>query len=216
MNRFTLTTTIIAASAAYASASTPTLGGPMSHLLVTVFNNQVFLSFESPSLATVTMQDSAEDFIGVASALNGFGYNAQFGWLANGFISLPPDAGVFVRALGVSPHLRVYEQTTFNAILGTDGSTDVWQWNGTMTHNWFATDTFGPHFARYEVFVGDTSGNPLDGFQSASIDLRFEYGQDPSGRIGVIGGGFVATNPTPGTLGFAAISLGCITRRRRS
>ena len=76
-------------------------------------------------------------------------------------------------------------------------------------------DTFGPHFARYEVFVGDTSGNPLDGFQSASIDLRFEYGQDPSGRIGVINGGVVSTTPTPGTLGIAVLGLGCIARRRR-
>jgi hypothetical protein len=215
MKHHTFYAVILGALAACAAGSTPSLGGPMSHLLVTVFNNRVFLSFESPSMSTVTMQDNEGDFTGGASVLNGLGYNAQFGWLANGFISLPPETGIFVRSLGASPHVRVYEQTTFESILGTDGASEIWQWDGTMTHNWFATDTHGPHFALYEVFVGDTLGNPLNGYQSASIDLRFEYGPDQSHRIGVIHTDTVSTTPAPGVMSMTAVVLACFLRRGR-
>lgn len=201
-------------SASGALASSPTLGGPMSHLLVTLFNNEIILSFESPSMSTVTMQDNAGDFTAGASVLNNNGYNGQFGWLANGFISLPPSSGIFVRTLASSPHLSVYEETTFASILGTDGSDDVWQWDGTMTHNWYSSDTHGEHLARYEVFVGDLAGNPLDGYTSATIDLRFEYGQDLSGRIGTLGSGLVPPVPAPGTITIMSAGLIC-TRRRR-
>lgn len=197
-----------------ALASSPTLGGPMSHLLVTLFNNEIFLTFESPSMSTVTMQDNTGDFVAGASVLNNNGYNGQFGWLANGFISLPPSSGIFVRTLASSPHLSVYEETTFASILGTDGSDDVWRWDGTMTHNWYSSDTHGEHLARYEVFVGDLAGNPLDGYTSATIDLRFEYGQDLSGRIGTLGSGLVPPVPAPGTITIMSASLIC-TRRRR-
>jgi len=197
-----------------AFASSPTLGGPMSHLLVTLFNNEIFLTFESPSMSTVTMQDNTGDFVAGASVLNNNGYNGQFGWLANGFISLPPSSGIFVRTLASSPHLSVYEETTFASILGTDGSDDVWRWDGTMTHNWYSSDTHGEHLARYEVFVGDLAGNPLDGYTSATIDLRFEYGQDLSGRIGTLGSGLVPPVPAPGTLTIMSASL-IGTRRRR-
>lgn len=201
-------------SASGALASSPTLGGPMSHLLITLFNNEIYLTFESPSMSTVTMQDNAGDFTAGASTLNGSGYNGQFGWLANGFISLPPSSGIFVRTLNSSPHLRVYEETTFASILGTDGSDDVWRWDGTMTHNWYATDTHGEHLARYEVFVGDLAGNPLSGYTPATIDLRFEYGQDLSARIGTRGSGIVASTPTPGTLVTLSAALLGVRRRR--
>lgn len=187
----------------------------MSHLLVTLHQNQVYLSYESPSMSTVTMQDNDSDFVGGASVLNGTGYNAQFGWLANGFISLPPSAGIFVRTLTSSPHLNVYEETTFASILGTDGSDEVWRWDGTMTHNWYSTDTHGPHLARYEVFVADLSGNPLAGYTSGIIDLTFEYGQDLSGRIGKRGSRPVNPLPTPGTLACVGFGGLLVNRRRR-
>lgn len=212
--RFLIPTTI-AIMTGSACASTPTLGGSMSHLLITLFQNQVFVTFESPSLSTVNMQDNDGDFLGGASVLNGMGYNAQFGWLANGFISLPPDTGVFVRSLGGSPHLNVYEQTSFASILGTDDSSDVWQWDGTMTHNWYSTDTHGPHFTRYEVFVGDTAGNPLDGFSSATVDLTFEYGPDLSGRVGVKNTHSIGAIPAPGALATVGMGLCVLGARRR-
>ncbi|MEX0876366.1 MAG: hypothetical protein WD114_02810 [Phycisphaerales bacterium] len=211
-----LITSIIGTIASCSAASTPTLGGPMSHLLVTLHQNQIFVSLESPSLTTVTMQDAGNDFTGAASVLNHSGYNGQFGWLANGFISLPPDAGIFVRAVGGSPHLRVYEETKFEAILGTDGSSDIWRWDGTMTHNWYSTGVKGGvHVVEYEVFVGDAFGRPLDTYIAGGVELSFEYGIDLSGRIRPVGGHALAV-PSSGTavcvcVGVAGMGLG---RRR--
>jgi hypothetical protein len=206
---------LIGAATSTALASNPTLGGPMSHLLVTLFNNEIFVTYESPSLATVDMQLSDGSFVGQSSVLNGLGYNAQFGWLANGFISLPPSSGIFVRTMSNSGYLDVYDQDSFDPIFGTDGSSDVWQWDGTMTHNWYATELRGPHHARYEVFVGDLLGNPLDGFTSGFVDLQFEFGQDLSGRVRPNGSGVVSTVPTPGPFALAMMCLPAGMKRRR-
>ena len=200
--------------ASIASADIPQMGGPMSHLLVSIFNDQVFLEFESPSMSTVELQSSPSSFGGSASVLDGMGFNSQFGWLAEGFISLPPSSGVFVRALSMSQHLEVYSEFGYDPIMGTDGSDQTWQWDGTMTHNWFATEVKGPHAASFEVFVGDLSGNPLDGWTSGTIDLNFIYGGDPNDRLGVRGAGMVGQVPSPGSL----LVLGsgfCMVRRRR-
>jgi hypothetical protein len=157
----------------------PNLGGPMSHVLVSVYQQAVYLTLESPDMDTVVMQDG-HGFTGPASILNGSGYNAQFGWLSNGFIALPPGAGMFVRTVGGSPWVDVYSQWGFDPVLGTRGSDPVWQWNGTMVHNWYATRVHGEHTVTHEVFVGDQFGRPLDGWTSGTIDLRFLYGPGKS------------------------------------
>ena len=205
---------LIAGIAPLANADIPQMGGPMSHLLVSIFDQQVFIEFESPWMSTVELLEGAGTFDGSASVLNGMGHNAQFGWLAEGFISLPPSSGVYVRSLSMSRHLGVYSEFGFDPILGTDGSNRTWQWDGTMTHNWFATEVKGPHSASFEVFVGDQFGSPLDGWTSGTIDLNFIYGGDPNEQLGVRGSGMVGQVPTPGSL----IVLGsgiCITHRRR-
>jgi len=181
-------------------ADIPQMGGSMSHLLVSIFDQQVYVTFESPALSNVEMTEGSGAFSGSASVLDGLGHNSQFGWLANGFISLPPSSGVFVRTLGGSEHLSVYSEFGYDPILGTDGSDSVWQWDGAMTHNWYASDVKGPHSVRYEVFVGDLSGNPLDGWTSGGVELNFTYGDDPSDRLSVLGGGSVSTVPAPGSL----------------
>ena len=214
MKLFLPCTLVLAAIGSSAYADIPTLGGPMSHMLVTLFQNEIFITFESPSMATVEMQDNAGTFTGNPSVLNDLGYNAQFGWLANGFISVPPSSGIFVRTSSISEHLSVFEQGSYDEIMGTNTSPDIWQWDGTMIHNWYATQVHGTHHASYEVFVGDLSGNPLDGFTSGFIDLNFIYGPDLSNRIGSITGSIGAV-PTPGAL--SVLALGAIIggRRRR-
>lgn len=207
----TATLTLLACTSAAHAA--PTLGGPMSHLLVSVFQQQVYLSFESPHMSTVTMQ-GGDDFTGGASVLNGTGYNAQFGWLANGFVSIPPGSGVFVRELTGSPWLDVYSESGFEPILGTDGSDNLWQWDGTMTHNWYATEVQGTHRVEYEVFVGDALGNPLDGWVSGTIGLEFQYGR-PIRTIGEAPGGSIAVTPSAGSLGVLGVGLLGTARRRR-
>lgn len=217
MNSFPylLSGALLAGASSAALGDIPTLGGPMSHLLVTLFENQIYVTFESPSMATVDMQDNAGEFTGDASVLNDLGYNGQFGWLANGFISLPPSSGIFVRDLGHSAQLNVFEAETFDPIFGTDGSSDVWQWDGTMTHNWYTSEARGTNWANYEVFVGDLAGNPLAGYQSGFIGLNFTYGQDLSGRIGTLGSPSVGTVPAPGSAGLLALSGLVACRRKR-
>lgn len=196
-----------------ARADIPQMGGPMSHLLVSIFDQQVFVTFESPAMSTVEMIEGAGSFSGSASVLDGLGHNSQFGWLANGFISLPPSSGVFVRLLGGSPHLSVYSEFGYDPILGTDGSSLIWQWDGTMVHNWYASDVMGPHRVGYEVFVGDLSGNPLDGWIAGAVDLNFTYGPDLSGRLGVLGMAQGSSVPPPGSL--AVLACGLLMKRRR-
>lgn len=186
----------------------------MSHLLVTLFQNQIFVTLESPSMSTVIMQDNPGTFTGAPSVLNDLGYNGQFGWMANGFISLPPSSGIFVRTTSSSPHLSVFEQGSFDEILGTGNSPEIWQWDGTMTHNWYATDVYGSHRALYEVFVGDLSGNPLIGYQSGFVNLNFEYGPDLSDRIGSKNAPIHAI-PTPSTLSLFVLGSLFGVRRRR-
>lgn len=204
----------LCASAGAAHADIPQMGGGMSHLLVSVFNQQVFVTFESPSMSTVELQEGSGSFEGSASVLDGTGHNAQFGWLANGFISLPPSSGVFVRLLETSPHLSVYSEFGHTPILGTDGSSTTWQWGGAMTHNWYASDVMGPHHVSYEVFVGDLLGNPLEGWTSGTVDLGFLYGTDLSDRIGTRGSVLAATVPSPGSIG-VLMGLALAGRRRR-
>lgn len=166
---------IVAGIGLYSPAmANPTLGGPMSHLLVSVFQQTVYLTLESPDMGTVVMQEG-HGFNGPAGVLNGTGYNAQFGWLANGFIALPSGAGMFVRTIGGSPWITVYSESGFQPILGTRGSDPVWQWNGTMVHNWYATRVHGEHTVTHEVFVGDQFARPLDGWTPGIIDLGFLY-----------------------------------------
>jgi hypothetical protein len=186
-----------------ASADIPQMGG-----------QQVFVSYESPHMSTVALLEGSGNFEGAASVLNGMGHNSQFGWLVNGTVSLPPNSGVFVRTLSTSPHLSVYSEFGYDPILGTDGSDTVWQWNGQMTHNWYASDVMGTHAARYEVFVGDLLGNPLDGWVAGDVELNFTYGADLSDRIGVLGSGISASVPAPGSLVVLSVVV-VIGRRRR-
>lgn len=210
-----ITALITAAASSHALADIPQMGGGMSHLLVSIFDQQVFVTLESPSMATVEMTQGAGAFSGSASILDGLGHNSQFGWLANGFISLPPSSGVFVRTLGGSQHLSVYSEFGYEPILGTDGSNSIWQWDGSMTHNWYASDVKGPHAVRYEVFVGDLAGNPLDGWTSGNIELNFTYGPSLDGRIGTLNGGPIPAVPAPGSLALLAGGL-ILTRRQRT
>jgi hypothetical protein len=54
-----LATVLLLVLASAPAHAEPTLGGPMSHLLVAVFGQTVYLSLESPDMGTVVMQDGA-------------------------------------------------------------------------------------------------------------------------------------------------------------
>jgi hypothetical protein len=214
MNRI-LSTCVLGMASASAMASVPAMGGGMSHILVTVFEQQVYLSFESPEMSTVELQNYDESYNGSASVLDNTGYNSQFGWLANGFISLPPASGIFVRTLHSSPYLDVYSENGYDPILGIDGSNELWEWDGTMTHNWYSSRVMGgTHTALYEVFVGDLSGQPLAGYGAGQIQLSFTYGDD-RGVMHYGTGDVVGAVPAPSVGGVLVLGMIAGTRRRR-
>jgi hypothetical protein len=190
----------------------------MSHVLVSVFQQSVYLTLESPDMGTVTMQEG-QGFTGPASVLNGTGYNGQFGWLANGFIALPPGSGMFVRTFDGSPWISVYTQSGFDPILGTRGSDPVWQWDGAMVHNWYATGVHGDHTITHEVFVGDQLGRPLDGWTAGVIELQFNYGS-AKGVLPTIPGAVrgsstgVASIPSPASLVMLGVAALRVRRQR--
>jgi len=188
---------IIGFTAYTARAGAPQLGGPMKHILVTLDANALQLAFESPDSDTLDLQHDCETHTGAAAVLNDSGFNAQYGWLAGGFINLPTGYGIAVEMFDRTPGLRVYDAFTFQPILGTDGADAVWQWSGVMTHNWYATRVHGPHRVRHEIFVADLDANPLDAYTSATVDLHFDFNPDLSGRIGETGAPSVGVVPAP-------------------
>ncbi|HED54631.1 MAG TPA: hypothetical protein ENJ00_10590 [Phycisphaerales bacterium] len=164
-----------ALTAGAALADNPVLGGPMLHLLISQNGNALEIDYETPVSGPVELFQYPNDtYTGPAAVLNGTYYNAQFGWLANGFFSLPPGSGVFVQKISSSADLRVYNAFDFSPILGTNGSSDVWQWTGEMTHNWYAADGPGQYTATYRVYVGDaTTSQPLAGWGDAMLTLEW-------------------------------------------
>lgn len=175
-------------------AGSPPLGGPMSHVLVTVAGDQFFVGFENASLNPVALGTNVAGFEEEAAVLNRHGFNAQYGWLVSGFWAPPPGASVWMRVIDQAEHLKTYigrdytvpgvaSYTQFEPILGTAGSVDRFAWNGTMLHNYTATQVLGTHEATYEVYFGDAQGNVIPGSAApAQVTLTFTFGTaDPNG-----------------------------------
>lgn len=171
--------TILAAGSCLVAWGCPaqSLGGPMMHMLISQSGQSLEFSFETALTEPLEMQRAGvSEFGGVASVLNGTGYNAQFGWLASGFFSLPSGSGVFVRELSATRGLSAYDAFSFEPIFGTGGSPATWQWSGAMTHNWYSASRQGAYSAFYEVYVGDGSGVALDGWSSTFVRLDWLFG----------------------------------------
>ena len=159
-----------------ALADTPHLGGSMLHLLVSQNGQALDLDYETPVSGPVELfLYEGETYTGAASVLTGTYYTARFGWLADGFFDLPAGSGVFVENLETSEGLSVYDAFSFAPILGTGGSSDVWQWGGMMTHNWYSADGPGVYSATYRVYLGNaTTQEPIAGWEDVEITLEFE------------------------------------------
>jgi len=212
MNR-SVTVALVCLCPTVAATSTPDISGAMKH---------VFISYDSASGISSWVDDSlpgdpasnpvvlntfpGESYPGNAAVLDDTYYSARYGWLANGFINLQPDEAIWIERVDATPGLDVYEggmrgmwaMHSFDPILGTAGSSDLWQWNGTMMHNWYATDAVGSFEATYRVFLGDLAGNEIAGVASDTVTLTFN------------------AIPSPGALGIAACGLLAATRRRRT
>ncbi|GJM25275.1 MAG: hypothetical protein DHS20C16_16900 [Phycisphaerae bacterium] len=151
------------------------MGGAMKHLQVTVIDQVVSVSVDGDPNERLWLQDYNDTYPGAATVLDGLSYNGQYGWLIGGIVDIPPGAGVFVEAIEQSEGLMAFEQGTFDPIFETQGTDAVWQWDGFMTHNWYAAETCGKYEATYEIYVGDAAGDRLPGFASDVVTLFWQF-----------------------------------------
>lgn len=150
------------------------MGGPMRHILVGLDGATIVLTRADGSDAPAPLLRYNETYDPPADVLNGKAYNAQFGWLADGFLNLPPGGAIWIELIEQTPGLETYEANTFRPIFTMAGSGARWLWDGTMKHNWYASAACGMFQATYRVYVGDaTSGDPLAGYTPGQITLRW-------------------------------------------
>lgn len=179
--------------------------GGMKHVLITFDGTSLGIEVDpnTPSLPLpLAMQTFGESYQGAAGVLDDTYYSSQYGFLADGFISLPAGAAISIEMLSASAGLDVYEggrrmmrdTHTYAPIFGTNGSDASWQWDGQMHHPWFAVSELGFYEAEFEVFLSDAvTGERLPGFASDSLTLQWEAVPAPSTAMVLGLGGLVAS-----------------------
>jgi len=179
----------------------PNIPGSMKHILIALEQStgEITLEMSGDPLERVQLSHyPGEMYSGAASVLNEKRYGDRYGWLNNGFVDPGPGNGIFVEVLSATAGLQVYEggmrpvraMHSYDPILSTGGSAAFWQWNGMMTHNWYATDLDGDFEATYSVYVGDElTGAPVPGFTPAEITLYFTAVPAPGASLGLAVGG---------------------------
>ena len=192
------------AFATIATADIPSMGGPMKHVDVTLnASNNLEVHVDTSTGMPMLTRYPGEQYDAAASVLDGTFYNAQYGWTVSGFWAPPQDSYIWIDQVAVTSGLRVYSggtmmnQGSFDPIFGTEGSDTAIMWDGTMLHNWYATDLHGEYEATYRVYLGDINAQPTAGFGDAFVTLNW------------------GTIPTPGALAVLSVSGLLATRRRR-
>ncbi|MFG0292237.1 MAG: hypothetical protein ACF8MJ_03680 [Phycisphaerales bacterium JB050] len=197
-----LNTTLVAIAAAFAGtgiayADMPQMGGPMKHIMVSL-DGDMLMAHVDPSVPTPVLMDYGHEYDGDASVLNGTMYNAQYGWMVEGFWAPPSGSSIWIEQTSATPGLLAYsggtmmDQGSFDPIFGTDGSSPRIEWDGTMLHNWYAVTAPGEYLASYAVYFGDDLGNPIPGFEPAQVTLQWNAVPTPAsaallGLAGCIG-----------------------------
>ena len=202
----TITTVSTLVLAGSASAQLPQFmwDGGMKHVLITFdgANIGVELDPNSPQLELpLEMRDFGESYQGASSVLDGTYYSSQFGFLPDGFISLPQGAAISIELLSATPGLSAYEggmrpmlaNHTYAPMFGTDGSDTAWQWGGTMHHPWFAVDELGSYEAVFDIYISDAAtGDRLSGFGSDTVTLEWQAVPAPGAAALLAFGGLTA------------------------
>ena len=164
---------VLAGSAAF--ALDPHMGGSMKHIRISVVGQSIQYTIDGDPNERLELLNYGEAYDAPADVLDDSAYNSRYGWTADGVINIPPDASIFIQMLNQTPGLESYEKMTFKPIFGMDGSSDIWAWDGTMSHNWMAARTLGDFDATYRIYVGDTATQqPLAGWQSADVTLSWQ------------------------------------------
>lgn len=181
--------TVVTALASTAHAQVwPQTFGAMNHALIDLNgSNEIELHLETP--APLEMMNFGESHNSPADVLDGKYYNDQYGWLANGAFAPPVGGGIWIRLVDATPGLEFYSggmrpmkaNHSYAPLFGTDGTPDIWQWGGTMTHHWVTAPTLGDYEATFEVYVGDVStGAPLTGYTGDQLTLAWTAVPEPS------------------------------------
>ncbi len=163
-----------------------TLGGFMSHVNIGVSGGQVLVFKDDPSIVPNMIGPDAFD--APFSVLNGKGYNAQFGWTALFPFDLQGDL-IWIELLDQTPGLQSFQggfasnaggtglpdpgDQPMAPIFGTFGSPNIWNWSGSMTHNWYAATEPGDYSATYQVYVGDSLGVTNNAYTPAQVTFEF-------------------------------------------
>jgi hypothetical protein len=161
----------------------------MEHVFVAFDGTNIDVFLENPGNPPLPMLCYPdESYTPPANILDDKGYSSQFGWQASGAWAPPAGTSVWIRVLDSSPGLETYEGGrrfqipihTFAPLFGTASSGPIWQWPGTMVHNWYAAANYGNYQASYEVYFGDTSGNPDPTYGADTITLSWSYVPEPA------------------------------------
>ncbi|MGD1917099.1 MAG: GC-type dockerin domain-anchored protein [Phycisphaerales bacterium] len=171
----THTTTVLAvlATAGSALAQAPQMGGPMRHVMLGLDGDRVMAM--NPHNEAMELRNYGETYPGAASVLDGTAYNAQYGWMAMGGLSLPAGASIWIELESATDGLMVYRGGTFEPIHGTDDSAMAFMWDGRMLHNWWAVTEVGSYEADIVIYLGDAAGTPISGYQAGRTTLRWIY-----------------------------------------
>lgn len=170
----------VAALSGPASGDTPQMGGPMKHISVGYDDFGMTLTAHvDENVPTPVLQNYGGTYLAPADVLNGTWYNAQYGWVVEGFWAPPGSSQLWIEQLSATDGLNVYSggtmmnMGTFAPICGTDGSGPAFTWSGTMLHNWYAVTRGGAFEATYRVYFGDEAGVPLEGYGAAEVTLNW-------------------------------------------
>ncbi|HLO41226.1 MAG TPA: PEP-CTERM sorting domain-containing protein [Phycisphaerales bacterium] len=198
------TLTLLATILTSAQAAVPPMGGEMKHIMVHL-HGSALEGHVDHSIPTPVLTSYGETYTGNASVLNGTLFNAQYGWMAEGFWTPPAGSTLWLEQVSATPGLRVYEggmmsmagMHTFAPIFGTDASSPRIAWDGMMLHNWYAADTAGSYSATYRIYFGDDNGVAIDGYEADEVTLEW------------------TAVPAPASLGLASLGALTFARRRR-
>jgi len=171
-NQICIALLALAAAAPAALAQSPRMGGRMEHVMVALVGDRI----EVTTMAVVPplLRNYGESYAGAASVLTATMYNAQYGWVVEGFWTPPDGSSIWIECLSATPGLRAYAPVTFAPIFGTESTAMGIRWSGAMLHNWYAVDGAGLYSADYRVYFGDAAGQPTPGFEPGQVTLRWE------------------------------------------
>jgi len=181
---------------------------PMEHIMVSMDDTNALHAHVATDASNPVemLRFAGESYDGAASVLNDQYYTDQFGWVLDGIVDPGLGNSIWIEMVSQSDGLSTYEggrrmmidMQSFNPIFGTDASSNAWQWSGMMTHHWYAASELGDYEATYSIFVGDSSGNAVDGYAVTNLTLNLR------------------AVPTPAPLALLGLGSLIATRRKRA